>query len=91
MASSKQITVAAGTTATRLVTTNGTDNDPDGNTVVLTNKGAVDVLLGGEDVTAATGWRGLAVGATLVLDVTEDLYALGAGAAASAVDILRVK
>lgn len=91
MANSAQITVATGATATKLAADAPGGDSTMGNTLVLTNKGAVDVILGGSDVSTANGWRGLAIGQTLILDVAEDLYGVVAGSTVGAVDVLRVK
>lgn len=89
MARSAQLAVAVGATATKLEAVEVNDRFA-GDTLVLTNKGTVDVLLGGSNVTTANGWRGLPVGATLVIDSADDLFAVVAGATAGAVDVLRV-
>lgn len=89
MASSAQLPVATGATPTRLST--GASRLSDGGRLLLTNTGSVDVILGGADVSTANGWRGLVVGATLVLDCLEDLYAVVAGDDAGAVDVMRAK
>jgi hypothetical protein len=90
MASSAQLTVAIGASPTRLAADSSSDNTM-GNTLVLTNTGTVAVILGGPDVSTSNGWRGLAVGSTLILDVAEDLYAVVSGSTAGAVDVLRVR
>lgn len=62
-----------------------------GHRVVLANRGASSVFLGGSDVTAATGWE-LPAGAQLDAgDLTgEPLYAVCAAAAASTCHVLQV-
>ncbi len=89
MASSAQLVVAPGATPTRLST--GAAKAGDGGRLALTNMGAVNVILGGADVSTSNGWRALVAGATLIIDCFEDLFAVVAGATPGAVDILRVK
>lgn len=92
MTDSAQIAVPAGTTPVALIPA-GTDSTA-GNTIALFNPGTVTVGLGGAGVTAASMFRALAPGATLVIDLASADVLFGlvpTGTTAGAVDVLRVK
>lgn len=91
MASSAQIAVPTGAAPVQLAASAaaGSDRIP-GNTLAISNTGTVIAYIGGEDVSTANGFP-LPVGAVLVIDVAEHLYAVVSGAEAGAVAVLRVK
>ncbi len=88
MANSAQVTVT--TTATKLAAPGVGSGNVKGDTLLLFNAGASTVLLGGEDLTTGNGFGGLVAGATVGLDVNEDVYGIVASGTC-AVHVLRVK
>ncbi len=87
MASSAQIAVPTGATATKLIDSAGYSP---GDSLLLFNTGTVTVLLGGSGVTTSNGFRGLDAGATLGINASESVYGVVSGATAGSVDVLRV-
>lgn len=91
MANSAQIAIPIGATATSLIPSHTVaDASLNGDTLVIQNTGTVVVYVGGTAVSTSIGFP-LAVGATMVLDVAEDLFGVVSGSTAGAVAVLRVK
>lgn len=80
MIATAQVSVSDSATALRVFQT---DADPR-HTLVLTNRGTVDVYLGDSEVTASTGWL-LSPGTSLTLDLptTSPMYGITASGTAT--------
>lgn len=89
MANTAILTVATGAAPTKLTAVGAVDNVT-GNTLCLQNIGSEMVRLGGSDVATANGWP-LPAGATLILDVAEDLYGVVDAGVAGQIAVLRVR
>lgn len=89
MANSLHLVVPVGATATKLAAPGVGSGVTVGDTYVFFNSGTVTVLLGGPDVSTTNGFRGLVAGASLAIDVLEDIFGVVSGATAGAVDVLR--